>query len=161
MRLASSPLYFFVRFFGRLLMALVYHHIPLRTGAVYTVVVKKGSIKDGLVYHAGFPNAGEDQRFDSLSLDAMVFRHRASTYLWRLDAHGVSELGWQGGVIVVTDRALQPREQDIVVAIVDNEFVVRRWHKGTMILLNGHPETAQEVSLWGVVTHTLAEYRSV
>lgn len=122
--------------------------------------MKKGSIEDGLVYHAGFPNAGEDQRFDSLSLDAMVFRHRASTYLWRLDVRGIPELGWRGGTIVVTDRALGPREQDLVVAIADNDFVVRRWHNGKMLLINGHPEAAQEVSLWGVVTHTLAEYRS-
>lgn len=123
-------------------------------------MMKKGTIDDGLVYHAGFPNAGEDQRFDSLSLDAMVFRHRASTYLWRLDARGVPELGWRGGTIVVTDRALNPREQDLVIAVADNEFVVRRWHNGQMILLNGQPEPAQEVSLWGVVTHTLTEYRS-
>lgn len=122
--------------------------------------MKKGSIEDGLVYHAGFPNAGEDQRFDSLSLDAMVFRHRASTYLWRLDGQGIPELGWRGGTIVVTDRALQPREQDLIVAVADNEFVIRRWHNGTMIPLDGHSETAQEVALWGVVTHTLTEYRS-
>lgn len=122
--------------------------------------MRKGLIENGLVYHAGFPNAGEDQRFDSLSLDAMVFRHRASTYLWRLDAQGISELGWRGETIVVTDRALQPREQDLVVAVADNEFVVRRWHNGKMTLLDGHPEIAQEVSLWGVVTHTLTEYRS-
>lgn len=122
--------------------------------------MRKGSVENGLVYHAGFPNAGEDQRFDSLSLDAMVFRHRASTYLWRLDAQGISELGWRGETIVVTDRALQPREQDLVVAVADNEFVVRRWHNAKMTLLDGHPEIAQEVSLWGVVTHTLTEYRS-
>lgn len=124
-------------------------------------MMKKGTIEDGLVYHAGFPNAGEDQRFDSLSLDSMVFRHRASTYLWRLDARGIPELGWRGGTIVVTDRALQPHEQDLVVAIADNEFVVRRWHNRAMLLLDGRPEAAQEVSLWGVVTHTLTEYRSV
>ena len=123
--------------------------------------MKKGSIEDGLVYHAGFPNAAEDQRFDSLSIDAMVFRHRASTYLWRLDVRGIPELGWRGGTLVVTDRALSPREQDIVVAVADNDFVVRRWHSGKMVLINGRAETAQEVSLWGVVTHTLAEYRSV
>lgn len=122
--------------------------------------MKKGSVSDGLVYHAGFPNAGEDQRFDSLSLDQMVFRHRASTYLWRLDARGIPELGWQGGTIVVTDRALNPREHDLVVVVADNEFVVRRWHNGRMISLDGSTEQAQEVALWGVITHTLAEHRS-
>lgn len=122
--------------------------------------MKKGSQNDGIVYHAGFPNAGEDQRFESLSLDQLVFRHRASTYLWRLDARGIPELGWQSGAIVVTDRALVPHERDIVVAIADNEFVVRRWHNGRMQTLDGHPEQATELAMWGVVTHTLTEYRS-
>lgn len=122
--------------------------------------MKKGNVGDGLVYHAGFPNAGEDQRFDSLSLDRMVFRHRASTYLWRLDGRGLPELGWQAGSIVVTDRALRPRERDLVVVIADNEFVVRRWHSGRPLPLEGSRETAQEMTLWGVITHTLMEYRS-
>lgn len=123
--------------------------------------MKKGSISDGVVYHAGFPNAGEDQRFDSLSLDSLVFRHRASTYLWRLDGVGIPELGWHGGTIVVTDRALAPHERDLVVAVADNEFVVRRWHHGQMTQLDGRPEAATELALWGVITHTLAEYRSL
>ena len=138
---------------------LFYKKVFLRED-VYWKGMRKGLIENGLVYHAGFPNAGEDQRFDSLSLDQMVFRHRASTYLWRLDSRGLPELGWLGGTIVVTDRALQPRERDLVVAVADNEFVVRRWHNAKMTLLDGHPEIAQEVSLWGVVTHTLTEYRS-
>lgn len=121
--------------------------------------MKKGTIEDGLVYHAGFPNAGEDQRFDTLSLDAMVFRHRASTYLWRLDGRGIPELGWRPGAIIVTDRALDPHEQDIVVVIADNEFMARRWHRGHPVMLNGTQDSAQEVLLWGVVTHTLTEYR--
>lgn len=132
----------------------------VKTRSAILVCMKKGSISDGVVYHAGFPNAGEEQRFDSLSLDSMVFRHRASTYLWRLDGQGIAELGWQPGAIVVCDRALHPHEQDVVVAVADNEFVVRRWHNGHMVLLDGRPEQAQEVALWGVVTHTLTEYRS-
>lgn len=128
---------------------------------LYTRDMKKGTVADGVVYHAGFPNAGEDQRFEALSLDSLVFRHRASTYLWRLDSRGIPELGWLPGAIVVTDRALSPREQDVVVVVADNEFIVRRWHRGRPQMLNGGREEAQELTLWGVVTYVLAEYRSV
>lgn len=123
--------------------------------------MKKGSIDDGIVYHAGFPNAGEDSVGGSLSLDQTVFRHRASTYLWRLEARGIPELGWLPGTTVVTDRALLPREGDLVVATADDEFVVRRWQRGKMVPLDGRTESAQEVAIWGVVTHTLTEYRGV
>ena len=123
--------------------------------------MKKGTVNDGLVYHAGFPNAAEDQRFDAMSLDQMVIRHRASTYLWRLDAAGVPELGWQGGSIVVVDRALSPRTNDLVVAVVDEDFVVRKYHPSRLIRPDGSTETSEQLSIWGVVTHALMEYRSV
>lgn len=123
--------------------------------------MKKGSVNDGLVYHAGFPNAGEDQRFDSLSLDQLVFKRRASTYLWRLDSRGLPELGWRPNAIVVCDRALQPRQQDVVVVVADNEFMVRRWQAGRPMPIDGRSEDAQEIAFWGVVTHVLMEYRRV
>ena len=47
--------------------------------------MSKGSIDDGVVFHAGFPNAAEDERFGSLSLDTLVVKHRASTFFWRLE----------------------------------------------------------------------------
>lgn len=123
--------------------------------------MKKGTTGDGIVYHAGFPNAAEDQRFDAMSLDALVVRHRASTYLWRLDANGVPELGWQGGSVVVVDRALNPRQNDLVVAVADEDFVVRRFHQGKLVHPDGNAETAENIAIWGVVTHVLMSYRNV
>jgi DNA polymerase V len=121
--------------------------------------MRKGSADDGVVYHAGFPNAAEDQRFDAMSLDQMVVRHRASTYLWRLDAEGVPELGWQGGSIVVVDRALSPRQGDFVVAVVDEDFVVRKFHNQKLVRPDGTPETAGQLAIWGVISHVVMEYR--
>jgi len=122
--------------------------------------MKKGTASDGVVYHAGFPNAGEDQRFESLSIDQLIFRHRASTYLWRIDSQGVPQLGWQAGTIVAVDRALGPREGDLVVAVVDEDFTVRRYRSGKIEQLDGRAETSQEISLWGVITHAVQEYRT-
>ena len=122
--------------------------------------MKKGSTEDGVVYHAGFPNAAEDQRFNALSLDRMVVRHTASTYFWRLDAAGVPELGWQGGSTVAVDRALSPRQNDLVVAIVDEDFTVRKFHNQKLFRPDGSPETAEQVAIWGVITHVVMEYRS-
>ena len=119
----------------------------------------KGSIADGLVYHAGFPNAAEDQIGHGLSLDSLVFRHRVSTYLWQLE-DAIVELGWTAGSIVVVDRSLQPRPGDLVVAIVDGRFVVRRWARAHLVGLDGAADSGAEVSIWGVITHALQKYRS-
>lgn len=122
--------------------------------------MKKGTTEDGIVYHAGFPNAGEDQRFDVLSLDQMAIRHHASTYLWRLDAAGIAELGWKGGSVVVVDRALTPRLNDLVVAVVDTDFAVRKFHRDKLTRPDGSVEISDQLSIWGVITHVMMEYRS-
>lgn len=122
--------------------------------------MKKGTTGDGIVYHAGFPNAGEDQRFDALSLDQMAIRHRASTYLWRLDGSGVPELGWQPGSVVVVDRALTPKLNDLVVAVVDEDFAVRKYQQDKLTRPDGSDETSGQLAIWGVITHVMMEYRN-
>jgi len=124
--------------------------------------MKKGSVSGGLVFHAGFPNAAEDQiSGQGLSLDSLVFRHRASTYLWRLES-AVSEMGWGSGSLVVVDRALNARQGDLVVAIVDEAFVIRKLHQGKLFDLHGNLDTTEaSVEVWGVITHALQEYRTI
>lgn len=122
--------------------------------------MKKGDAASGVLYHAGFPNAGEDRRGLSLSLDGLAIRHRVSTYLWRLPVDGIPELGWQGGSVAVVDRALNPRENDLLVALIDEDFVVRRFRDKHLYRPNGERETAEQASVWGVITHILQEYRS-
>ena len=121
--------------------------------------MKKGSIDDGVVFHAGFPNAGEDQAYHAMSLDALVFRHRASTFLWRLE-EAVPELGWQAGSIVVVDRALEPRQNDLVVAVVSDDFVIRKLHQRRLYSISGALDETETIAVWGVITHALLGYRS-
>lgn len=123
--------------------------------------MKKGDVSGGVVYHAGFPNAGEDRQGLALSLDALAIRHRVSTFLWRLPADGVPELGWQGGSVVVVDRALSPRQNDLLVALIDEDFVLRRFRDKQLYRPNGDRETAEQASIWGIVTHVLQEYRNI
>jgi DNA polymerase V len=123
--------------------------------------MKKGNITDGVVYHAGFPNAGEDQRVLPMGLENMIVKHRASTYLWRLE-QPVDEFGWAGGSVVVVDRALEPRHGDKVVAVADNEFVIRHYQKTDRIHLlspRGTEDLDQDIALWGVITYVLQATR--
>ena len=125
-------------------------------------MMKKGSQDEGVVYHAGFPNAAEDQRAGGLSLDALVVQHRASTFFWKIE-EAIAELGWVAGSIVVVDRALVPHEGDSVVVVLDAVFVVRRYHSkegGPVLLkLDGTEETGTEHILWGVITYVLQGLR--
>jgi DNA polymerase V len=121
----------------------------------------KGTRADGVVYHAGFPNAGEDQVGLPMGLEQMIVKHRASTYLWRLE-QGIVELGWGENSIVVVDRALEARHGDKVVAIIDEEFVVRIFQKTDhvrLLDLRGGAEQSDDIIIWGVVTYVLQAVR--
>lgn len=117
--------------------------------------MKKGSVEAGLVYHAGFPNAGEDQHGTSLSLDALVIRHRASTFFWRLETE-VGESQWAAGTVLVVDRALPVREGRLVVAIADEAFIVARYRRKGFYDLSGSL-LPKETRFWGVITYALQE----
>lgn len=128
----------------------------------YNEVMNKGNQEDGVVYHAGFPNAAEDQRAGSLSLDALVIQHRASTFFWELESD-ITDLHWQAGSVVVVDRALSPRHGDTVVAIVDETFVVRVYHLKNKQPYLRAPDGSIEndiVTIWGIVTYIVQGMRS-
>lgn len=115
--------------------------------------MNKGSYEEGTVFHAGFPNAAEDARFGSLSLDSLVVRHRASTFFWQLESD-VEELQWRKGSILVVDRTLDVKEGNIAIAILDNDFAVVRCHQKHFYRLDG-TIIEGEVTVWGVVTYII------
>ena len=114
--------------------------------------MSKGSVDDGVVFHAGFPNAAEDEKFGSLSLDDIVVRRRSSTFFWRLE-NDVPELLWPKGSVLVVDRSLEAREGAIVVMVDSDDFVLARFHNGKLYSLDGSGADASGV--WGFVTHCL------
>lgn len=122
----------------------------------------KGSLTDRVVYHAGFPNAGEDRASLPIGLEQMIVKHRSSTYLWRLE-QSIPELGWGANSIVVVDRALDARHGDKVVTIIDDEFVVRLYQKidnvVRLIDLRGESELSDDIVIWGVVTYVIQAAR--
>lgn len=114
-------------------------------------------MSDGVVFHAGFPNAAEDEKFGSLSLDDLVVRRRSSTFFWRLE-NDVPELLWPGGSVLVVDRAVNPKEGSVVVVTYGDEFILVRFHAGKLHRLSG-TLIEDEVVIWGVVTYCLLDLK--
>lgn len=115
--------------------------------------MSKGSYDSGLVFHAGFPNAAEDEKFGSLSLDELAVRHRSSTFFWRLE-NDVPELLWAKESVLVVDRSLEPKEGSVIVAASDDDFLLLRRHGEKLYRLNG-VSVEGEVAVWGVVTYCM------
>ncbi len=119
--------------------------------------MSKGSIDDGVVFHAGFPNAAEDEKFGSLSLDKLVVRHPASTFFWRLD-HDIPELLWTRGSVVVVDRGLELCDGSLAVIMLDGDFILAWYRDRKLVRLSGEVIDG-EIAVWGIVTHCVQALR--
>ena len=124
---------------------------------------------DSLV-SAGFPSPAEDHQGVRLDLNQLLLPNPDSTYLIRVfgDSMTGGESGIRDGALLAVDCRLRPGHDDIVIAVVENEFTVKRLvRKGpSWWLVPDNPsypsvEIAQPdlFDVWGVVTHVVVETR--
>jgi repressor LexA len=108
---------------------------------------------------AGFPSPAEDYQAEKISFDEMLVRRPDSTFTVRVSGDSMIDAGIQEDDIAIVDKALEPRNGDIVVAVVDGEFTMKYFKKtkGDVILepanINYPPIKAlNELQIFGVVT---------
>lgn len=102
----------------------------------------------------GFQSACAEFAEKPLSLDERYLTNRPATFI--IEAQGESRpLGIRTGDKLLIDRSLTPREGQLVLLVINNQFVLRlfSWH-----LLQGQdPETGDFV--WGVITTLIREFK--
>ncbi|HVW23594.1 MAG TPA: S24 family peptidase [Candidatus Saccharimonadales bacterium] len=99
---------------------------------------------DGVSIHSGFPNpAAERHNQASLTLDLnhLLVRRPASTYLFRISGHHWSNENIYDGDVVVVDRSLARRPNDLVVSWQNNNFNLCRQR-----------QLPDDEPVWGVLT---------
>ena len=120
------------------------------------------------VVRAGFPSPADDHLERDLDLHELLISHPAATYYVRLSGDSMKDAGLYDGDILVVDRSLEPAHGNIVVAVVDGEFTVKRlYRRGGQIQLK--PENAlyppiviteeRELVIWGVVTGSVRRFQ--
>jgi len=91
--------------------------------------------------HAGFPNPAAERTGSPLSLDKLLVRHPSSTYFFRVRGHSWHDQGVFDGDVAIIDRALSPRERQLVVWWQPSgEFVLSRF------------DHANRQNIWGTIT---------
>ena len=105
----------------------------------------------------------------ALDLNQLLIRHAASTYYLRVDGDSMTGAGINSGDIVVVDKALDPKNGDLVVAALDGEFTLKRLKKAKneVWLMPENPaypplaaHEATDFTLWGVVTYVIHKTRA-
>lgn len=74
---------------------------------------------------AGFPSPAEDYIHESLDFNRDIVRHPESTFYGRISGDSMIDAGFNEGDIAVIDRSRQPRNGDVVVAYINNEFTIK------------------------------------
>jgi repressor LexA len=76
--------------------------------------------------HAGLPNPVEDGPSDVLTLDDYLIERPSQTVLVRVKGDSMLDAGILDGDLAVVEKRTTARRGDIVVAIVDNQFTLKR-----------------------------------
>lgn len=97
---------------------------------------------------AGFPSPAQGYMEDPVSLNDLCIKHPAATVLMVCDSDTMEGFGIFEGDILVVDRSLSPRNEDVVIAEVDGQNLVRKLltrvrprlvaTRGDAIMLNDH-----------------------
>ena len=116
---------------------------------------------------AGFPSPAEDFAAKRIDLGAELIKHPQATFIVRVSGESMRDAGIYDGDLLVVDRALRPVHGHVVVAVVDNDFTVKRLHQrlGRMKLCAANPtfpdivpSDGQTIEIWGVVTASVKRF---
>ena len=74
---------------------------------------------------AGFPSPAEDYNHDTLDFNRDLIRNPEATFYGKVEGDSMIEAGINDGDIAVIDRSLEPRDGDIVVSYINEEFTIK------------------------------------
>lgn len=110
----------------------------------------QGSTTPGVSIHSGFPNPAADASLQGLDLNRLLINHSASTFMMRLKGNEWAAQGIFDTDIVLIDRALAARKNDLVV-----------WWRGDEFAISALNQAPRNMVVWGVVTVVIHQCRSV
>jgi SOS regulatory protein LexA len=114
---------------------------------------------------AGFPTPAEEQVLDTISLDEYLIGNAQASFLLRVSGDSMSEEGIMPGDLVIVERGRTPKNGDVVVAQMDEEWTLKFFERknGQIRLIPGNKKypvliPKQELKMGGVVTSVVRKY---
>ena len=124
---------------------------------------KKFSIPIALL-PAGFPSPADDYIDRGLDLNELLIKHPSATYFVRVEGDSMINAGISEGDILIVDRAVEPKNNSIVIAVLNNEFTVKRvrFLKNRIQLIPENDNYSiieidenQDFEIWGTVINVI------
>ena len=113
---------------------------------------------------AGFPSPAEDYMEIKLDLNQVLIKHPSATFYVRVKGSSMKDAGIADGDILVVDKAIEAKNKDVVVCVLDGEFTVKRIRKNKdgLWLVPANPDfepikvsEESDFKVWGVVSFVI------
>ena len=119
---------------------------------------------------AGFPSPADDYIEEYLDLNHLLINEKEATFIVRVkkESESMIEAGIYPDDLLVVDRSLNPKDGDIVIAILDGDLTVKELRiRDSRVALVPRNRTmkpiplreGQELLVWGVVTSCIHQFR--
>lgn len=112
----------------------------------------------------GFGAAADDYMERGIDLNEQLVRNKPATYFFRMKGDAMREAGIFDGDVLIVDRSIKLAEGKIIVAVLNGELLVRRFHRNFssafLVPENNRykPINLAEFSdfmVWGVVLYSI------
>lgn len=112
----------------------------------------------------GFGAAADDYMERGIDLNEHLIRNKPATFFFKMKGDAMKEAGIFDGDILIVDRSLKLVNGKIIVAILNGELLVRRFHRNfSSAFLIAENERYKNINLaeftnfsvWGVVTYVI------
>ena len=113
---------------------------------------------------AGFPSPAEDYVELKLDLNEHLIQHPIATFFVKVQGDSMMGAGIKDGDLLVVDRALNAKNNDIVIGVINGEFTVKRIRitNNAMFLIPENPNfkpieitVEMDFQIWGVVAYVI------
>jgi len=113
---------------------------------------------------AGYPSPAQDYFDGRIDLNAHLIKDVTSTFIVRVTGQSMEHAGISDGDELVVNRALEPKDGSVVVAVLDGELTIKRLRitPTGVILQADNPRfpdievpALAELTIWGVATRCL------
>lgn len=116
---------------------------------------------------AGFPSPADEYAETALDLNTYLIRNKTATFFFRVIGDSMTGANIHDGDLLVVDRSIEPKHGHIVLAVINNEYTVKRLYSlnGVIELHAENPAYApirfqehDELQVWGVVTGAVSRF---
>src|SRR5215216_1840932 len=112
----------------------------------------------------GFGAAADDYMERGIDLNEQLIRNKPATFFFRMKGDAMKEAGIFDNDVLIVDRSLKLVSGKIIVAVLNGELLIRRFHKNfSSAFLIAENDRYKSINLaefsdfvlWGVVTYVI------